>query len=67
MLREVLQWLEGACAGGIVFEVVRVDVDLLEELDGDAVVATLAEVHTVLHMSRHVIRNGLSGNSKHAP
>lgn len=64
MLRKVLQWLEGACAGGVVFEVVRVNIDLLEELDGDAVVATLAEVHTILYTSWHVIRNALSGHFK---
>lgn len=39
-----LEGLEAAGAGGIVLEVVGVDVQLLEELDGDAVVAALGEV-----------------------
>lgn len=39
-----LERLETTGAGGVVLEVVGVDVQFLEELDGDTVVATLGEV-----------------------
>lgn len=41
---EMFQWLEGACSLGVVFEIVCVDVDGLEKLDGYSVVPSLAEV-----------------------
>lgn len=47
VLRQVHQRLEAAGARRVVLEVVRVDVQGLEELDGDAVVAALGEVARV--------------------
>lgn len=44
VLGELLQGLEATGTGSVVFEVVGVHVELLEELGGDAVVATLGEV-----------------------
>lgn len=45
--RELLEGLEAAGTVGIVLKEVRVDVDLVEQLGGDPVVATLAEVTAV--------------------
>ena len=48
MFGQELQRFERASTWGIVFEIVGIDIDLLEELDSDTVVATLREVHAVL-------------------
>ncbi|GFF43553.1 hypothetical protein IFM46972_07244 [Aspergillus udagawae] len=42
--RQLLQRLEATGTGGVVLEVVGVDVELLEQLGSDAVIATLGEV-----------------------
>ena len=47
VFRERLQRFEAAGARGVVFEVVRVDVEVLEEFLGDAVVAAFGEVAAV--------------------
>ena len=52
MLREELEWFKRPRTRGVVFEVVRVDVDLLEQLDRDAVVSAFTEVHSVLAHQR---------------
>lgn len=41
---EVLEGLEATGALGVILQVIGVDVELLEQLDGDAVVSTLGEV-----------------------
>lgn len=40
-----------ACAGRVVLEIVSVDIGLLEELDCNAVVVALAEVHLILEVA----------------
>lgn len=49
-LRQVLERLERPRTGRVVLKVVPVNVDLLEQLDSNAVVAALAEVHSVLEV-----------------
>lgn len=48
MLGKMPERLERPRALGVVFKIVRVDVDLLEELDGDAVVSAFTEVFSSL-------------------
>lgn len=43
---KVLQWLEAAGALGVVLEIVRVDIQFLEQLHGNAIVPALGEVAT---------------------
>jgi hypothetical protein len=51
VLGQVSEGFEASSAFGVVFEVVAVDVELVEQHDGDAVVASLTKVHAVLEVS----------------
>ena len=47
-----LQRFECSSAVSVVFQIVAVNIDFLEQLDGDTIISTLAKMHPVLRKVR---------------
>ena len=50
--RKMFERLECSCPFRVVFQVVAINIDVIEELNGDSVISTLAKVHSVLRANR---------------
>lgn len=58
----MFQWLKSSCSFGVILEIIAIDVDLIEELNGDPIVAAFAEMHPILWVRLSEIARNLTGD-----